>query len=98
MMGTVELKKELREATLSPETTHVFKVKRANGRVYSGTVEYYPDHGSFKWEALVDHRTYKTSYMNFMSHSFEDLMHRIEGVNGYKFTGLEIVQIKKVDL
>jgi hypothetical protein len=97
MMGTVHLAKELREAGLGPETTHVFKVKRANGRVYSGTVEYLPDNGLFKWEAYVNHQTYRYGNIQFSSFSFEDLMHRIEGVNGYKFTGLELIEIKKVD-
>ena len=90
MMGccdAVDLAKQLRESRLDPRTTHVFEVEKANGKIYSGTVEYHPDHGSLKWEAYVDHQTYRYANINFCSFSFEDLMHRIEGKCGYRFSG-----------
>ncbi|MCE7700272.1 MAG: hypothetical protein K8E24_016050 [Methanobacterium paludis] len=92
----IDLAKEARESRLDPNTTHVFKVEKANGKIYSGTVEYLPDNGFFKWEAYVDHQNYRYGNMNFSSFSFEDLMHRIEGKAGHRFTGLEILTIKKV--
>jgi hypothetical protein len=92
----MDLTKEARESMLDPSTTHVFKVQKADGKIYSGTVEYCPENGLFKWEAYVDHQTYRYGNINFSSYSFDDLMHRIEGKCGHKFTGLEILDIKKI--